>query len=134
MQQALSTQTSPPESPTGQTDDRPESNVSATELLELLGDEYTHQVLGAVLERPRTGRELVEATDVSKATVYRRLDRLQAAGIVDARLELDTNGHHRKQFHATAESIQVGLGPDGFAASVEFGEDSRLRGVSSSDD
>jgi HTH domain. len=87
-----------------------------------------------VLERPRTGRELVEATNVSKATVYRRLDRLQAAGIVDARLKLDTDGHHRKQFHTTAESIQVGLGPDGLAASVEFGDDSRPRGVSHSDD
>jgi len=134
MQRAIQAETRPPESPPSAVEEEStEPDLPATELLELLGDEYTHAVLGAVLERPRTGAELVEATDVSKATVYRRLDRLQEAGIVDARLKLDTDGHHCKQFYPTAASVRVGLDADGFAASIESA-DQRGDGFRASDD
>lgn len=134
MRPAITTETRPPESPPSTGSDEPaDPDVSAGELLELLGDEYTHEVLEAVLERPRTGAELVEATDVSKATVYRRLDRLQEAEIVDARLKLDADGHHCKQFHATARSVRIGLGADGLAADIEFGDERSGRRLAGDD-
>jgi len=95
--------------------------VEADELLELLGDEYTHRVLEAVLEKPRTGREIIDAADVSKATVYRRLEELEEANLVDSRMNLDEDGHHCKQFYATVESIRVGFDDGGFTVDVESG-------------
>jgi predicted transcriptional regulator len=114
--------------------------VDADTLLALLGDDYAYQILKAVVERPRTGREIREATGVSKATVYRRLDRLEEAGIVDSTMQLDEDGHHCKQFHAVTQSIQVQFGEDEFTAQIEAGSDAandkqeRIRRRSPADD
>jgi predicted transcriptional regulator len=91
-----------------------EPAVSSEQLLELLGDEYTRQVLEAVAEQPRTGSEVVEAASVSKATVYRRLDDLQSAGLVESNLLVDPDGHHREQFHAVFEHAHLAC-DDGLA-------------------
>lgn len=114
----------PPESPTTvprtqSSQPRQRTPVEADELLELLGDEYTHRVLEAVVEKPRTGREIIDAADVSKATVYRRLEKLEEANLVDSRMNLDEDGHHCKQFQATVESIRVGFDDDGFTVNIE---------------
>jgi predicted transcriptional regulator len=90
-----------------------------SDLLELLGDEYTRRVLRAVTEQPRSGSEVVETADVSKATAYRRLDRLEAAGLIRSEMVFDPNGHHHEQFHAVVESIAVEFGSDGVSATVE---------------
>jgi len=67
------------------------------ELLDLLGDEYTRRVLESLVEQPRTGSEVVDAADVSKATAYRRLEELEAAGLVETTLRVDAGGYHCKQ-------------------------------------
>jgi predicted transcriptional regulator len=85
----------------------------------LLGDEYTYRVFAAVVEQPRTGRELVEATGDSKATVYRRLDDLEAAGLVESTIDIASDGNHRKRFHAVATAMQVQFGADGGRARLE---------------
>jgi len=96
--------------------------VAADELLELLGDEYTYRVFEAVVEQPRTGREIMDTTGVSKATVYRRLEELEEAGLVESTLNIAEDGNHCKQFHAVVSSIQVRFDNDGFTASVESGQ------------
>lgn len=95
--------------------------VDVDTLLELLGDEYTYRVLEAVVEQPRTGREIMEATEVSKATVYRRLEELEEAGLVESTIHLAKDGNHCKQFHAVVSSIRVEFDEDGLTADVESG-------------
>lgn len=99
--------------------DRRQASASAEELLELLGDEYASRILETVVEQPRTGREIVEATGVSKATAYRRLERLENAALVDSTMKLDEDGHHCKQFHAIVQSVQIGFGEEGLTAHTE---------------
>lgn len=93
-----------------------------TALLELLGDEYTRRVLAAITEQPRSGSDVVEATDVSKATAYRRLDDLEAAGLVDSEMVFDPDGYHHKQYYAVVDSIDITLGNGGVGVRVETGE------------
>lgn len=81
--------------------------ASGGELLELLGDPYTRCVLTAVVESPKSGSDIVEATDVSKATVYRRLEDLCDAGLVESRTVFDPDGHHHEEFEAVVDSIAV---------------------------
>lgn len=113
----------PPESPdevysrTAETGER--QSVAPGELLELLGDEYTRRVLQTVTGQSRTGREIIEMTSVSKPTVYRRLDRLQEAGLVESETEVDADGHHRKQFTAVVERFDVEFTGDGLVGHVE---------------
>jgi DNA-binding transcriptional ArsR family regulator len=115
--------TGPPDSPAGPTarTEQP-SSVPADELLDLLGDEYARRVLRVVTDQPRTGSEIAAATDVSRATVYRRLDRLEEAGLVTSSQKLDPDGHHCKQFSAPESVIDFQFGDDGVSASVRTDE------------
>lgn len=119
----MASQTTPvarqPESPS-----RGEDVPDSVTLLELLGDEYTRRVLTAVAQCPRSGREVIEAADVSKATAYRRLRDLEEAGLVTSRTVFDPEGHHHEQFTAVVESVDVSLGSGGLDVSVDRGDQS----------
>lgn len=112
--------TTPPESPG---EDAPRDGLcrdkDAESLLELLGDEYTQRVLAAIGDGARTGRELIDCADVSKATAYRRLDELQDAGIVTSTVRIDPNGHHCEQYELAINQLAISFGPDGFDVSVD---------------
>lgn len=92
--------------------------MDAERVLEMLGDEYTRRVLRAVTEQPRTGPEIAEALDMSKATVYRRLERLEEANVVASTRKLDPKGHHCQQFHAVVSGFEFEFGRDGMDVSV----------------
>jgi len=116
--------TNPPETPGGVAGTESEQPAQQTpadpdDLLELLGDEYTYRVFEAVVEEPRTGRELIEATGASKATVYRRLEELEEAGLVESTMNIASDGNHCKQFHTVVTAIEVSFDADGFSARLE---------------
>ena len=93
--------------------------MSADELFDLLGDEYTREVLESLRERPRTGREITEAVTASKATVYRRLNALEDAGLVATEHKLDPDGHHCEQFRVAAGRLALRLDDDGLSAEID---------------
>jgi DNA-binding transcriptional ArsR family regulator len=88
------------------------------ELLELLGDEYTREVLEAVIDQPRSGRAVAETTTVSKPTAFRRLNRLEEAGLVTTDLCIDEDGHHHDEYRAVVTDISVELGSEGLSVDV----------------
>lgn len=79
------------------------------DLLDLLDDEYARGILSALTDAPRPARELMDACGGSRATVYRRLDRLEAHDLVRAETELHAGGHHRKVFEASVDRVTVDL-------------------------
>ena len=94
--------------------------LSAERLLDLFGDAYTRRVFEAVSERPRCGRAVAEAADVSRATAYRRLNDLRDAGLVTSEYQVASDGHHRKQFVASARHLSVSLDDGDIEAAVSF--------------
>jgi predicted transcriptional regulator len=102
-----------------------ESDDSETDrsLLELLGDEYTRRVLSAVTDQPRSGTGVVDATGVSKATAYRRLDDLEAAGLVDSEMVFDPDGYHHEQYYAVVESIDIRFKDGGVTVDIETSQE-----------
>jgi predicted transcriptional regulator len=113
--------TRPPQSPSNygdETDGKGPSSLSDDELLALLGDEYTRRVLQAVTEKRRSGREIMDAAEVSKATVYRRLEKLQDAGLVESEMVVDLDGHHHEEYYAVIERADISLTPDGIDVSL----------------
>jgi DNA-binding HxlR family transcriptional regulator len=123
MEQSTRLPTNPPEAPGGvertETEQSAQHAVEPEELLELLGDEYTYRVFEAVVEEPRTGSELIEATGASKATVYRRLEELEETGLVESTVNVASDGNHCKQYHTTVTSVEVSFDADGFSARLE---------------
>ena len=94
------------------------TDLSATELFELFGDEYTRRVYEAITEQPRSGRAVAEAAGVSRATAYRRLNDLREAGLVRSEMAICDDGHHKERFEPVAASVSISLG-DGIGATVD---------------
>jgi predicted transcriptional regulator len=76
-------------------------------VLALLDDEYAREILAHLTIEPMSVDELCTACEMSDATAYRRLDRLQEANLVTEQQELDPDGHHYKQYAATVETVSV---------------------------
>jgi response regulator of citrate/malate metabolism len=96
-------------------------DLSASELFELFGDEYTRRVYETITEQPRSGRAVAEAADVSRATAYRRLNDLRDAGLVRTEMMICDDGHHKERFEPVPTSISISL-DDGIGAMVDVAD------------
>lgn len=87
-------------------------------ILSLMSDEYARRILDTLGAQSLPARELIDRIDASRATVYRRLDRLEEAGIVESTMEIHPEGHHRKQFQVTVDRVNLAFESDGVTVNV----------------
>ncbi|MFC6975906.1 ArsR/SmtB family transcription factor [Halomicroarcula sp. GCM10025709] len=111
-------QTHPPQRP-DKTRAGPEETIQATELVALLDDEHAREIITAISEEAKAAREIVTECNSSRPTVYRRLNRLQEAGLVTTAMRYDSDGHHCKTFRLRYDSASIRLGADGLCCTVE---------------
>jgi DNA-binding Lrp family transcriptional regulator len=83
------------------------SNADPHELLRLLNDEYTQQILSILSEEQTTCREIIEQTNISKPTVYRRVNKLQATGVLIENIKIGVNGHHRSAYKLNPFTLNI---------------------------
>lgn len=89
-----------------------------TDLLSLLNAEYTQSILEAIQRESKSARAIAEECGASRPTVYRRLNALEEAGLVESGMVYDADGHHRTVFETTLEAISVDLVGGGLSVSV----------------
>lgn len=80
-----------------------------TTVVGLLDDACVRTILTATSVEPMSANELASRCEVSRQTVYRRLDQLEAAGFVAERTRPREDGHHEAVYAATVEEISVRL-------------------------
>lgn len=92
-------------------DDDPDvsDGVPLTTVVALLDDEHVRTILTATDGEALSAKELSERCDVSVTTVYRRLERLQEAGLVAERTRPRSDGHHDAVYVATLDELAVRL-------------------------
>lgn len=83
-------------------------------VLEVLGDRTSRRLLWLLGEAggALTARELADVCDASLTSVYRKLDRLTEAGLVEEEAEVDPDGHRRSRYRPVVDQIEIGLGAD----------------------
>jgi len=91
---------------------------TANAVLDAIGDEKARRCCSVLWEEPKSAREVANLTGYSLPTVYRRLNRLVQAGLVESRTTIDPGGDHYEAFTATTERITVDL--DGFTVEREL--------------
>lgn len=96
--------------------------IAFDELFALLGDEYVADILQALSSGEMPARTIADECDMSRPTVYRRLERLTEAGVVASRLRPESDGHHRQQFRLVLEGVAVQFREDGFDGRVRVCE------------
>jgi predicted transcriptional regulator len=99
------------------------SDGDGDDVLALLDDDYAEEILAQTSVEPRSARRLAELCDVSRATVYRRIEELQEQDLVETRQQIDPDGHHREVYAASLERVTVELTADGFDVSVDRAEE-----------
>lgn len=95
------------------------STVECDDLLALFGDEYACKIIRALSAGPMAARNLLNRFDMSRPTVYRRLDRLTDVGIVDSEMILDKDGYHRQEYRLLFNNVEFRINDDGTAGAVE---------------
>ena len=87
-------------------------------VLAVLDDEYARAILAHLTIEPMSADELCTACEMSDATAYRRLNRLQEADLVAEQQELDPDGHHYKRYTATVETVTVTFADGSYEVAV----------------
>lgn len=78
-------------------------------VLTLLDDDHARAILTATSVEPMSARELSDHCDVSRTTVYRRVERLTAAGLLDERTRPRADGHHDTVYVALLDELSIRL-------------------------
>ncbi|WP_396610656.1 HTH domain-containing protein [Haloferax sp. S1W] len=97
-------------------------------LFDLLADEYARTILVATSRRAMSAKTLSEQYGMSLATVYRRVERLQAFGFLIEQTEIDAlGGHHHSVYEANLDHIDIDLLDGELAIRVRLREDAADR-------
>lgn len=76
-------------------------------VIELLDDEYARAILITTSDQPMSATTLSEECDASLPTVYRRLEWLEDARLIEAQTVPDSEGHHYKVYRSTLERFAI---------------------------
>ena len=88
------------------------SDDTASDVLDALGDEKARRCCTVITGDAKSAREIANLTGYSLPTVYRRLNTLRQAGLIESRTQIDPGGDHYEAFTTVAKRVTVDL--DGF--------------------
>jgi len=92
-------------------------------VFDVLGSEEVRKILALTNVEGKSAQELAGHLDISRPTVYRRVNTCQEYDLVREATELDDQGNHRKVYHASLERITFELADAGFDVNIELRRD-----------
>ena len=96
----------------------------AAETLDHLGDEVSRTILAACSVEERSVGELATLCEVSEATIYRRLNRLMSAGLLDERTRINTRSvSGGKEYTTAVSNIDVAFDENGISVQTTARDD-----------
>ena len=94
------------------------------ELLDVLSDEYAREILAATSLKPMSAQQLADECRMSKPTVYRRVERLQAHELLEERTKIRTSNNHYSVYTATLSEFSLELDTGSFESAVTHTDES----------
>lgn len=89
------------------------------EVTTLLANPCAREILAQTARESVSADDLAERCEASLTTVYRQLERLQAAGLVTASVQFDSEGHHFDRYHASLDRVTIDLNDEGLSVTVD---------------
>jgi DNA-binding transcriptional ArsR family regulator len=86
----------------------------AAQILDALGDPTARRILVDGLEQPVTAEEVATAEDVSRSTIYRRIDTLRCLGLIEAVSGPRSRPGTGTRYRTVAETFQATVTASGF--------------------
>ncbi|ADJ15484.1 winged helix-turn-helix domain-containing protein [Halalkalicoccus jeotgali] len=106
------------------TDDPDESTTYAvistdcSALLDTLGNPSARTILTEASDEPVAIEDLLEVCEVSRTTIYRRVNDLVDLGLLEESVTLAEGNQQRRRFRTTGGDIALQIGPNGFEARI----------------
>ena len=92
-------------------------------LLDTLGDGCARQVLAEIARRPASVVELTDRMELSRATIYRRVETLHEHGLIEERTLVGDGGNHYSEYRSDFGGTVVSLEDDGYEVRVVQNDD-----------
>lgn len=89
------------------------------QVAELLANPCAREILVRTARDALSADELAEQCDLSRTTVYRQLERLEAADLVVGTVQFDPQGHHFERYRASLDRVTVDLDTEGLHVTVD---------------
>ena len=90
---------------------------STDAVLDVLSDPECRCLL-ETLDDPTTAQEAADRCELAQTTVYRKLERLSDAALVEERVDVRADGHHATAYVRDFTGVAVVYGGDGFDVDV----------------
>ncbi|ELZ94790.1 ArsR family transcriptional regulator [Haloferax mucosum ATCC BAA-1512] len=101
-------------------------------VLSVLSDDDSRRILAACDGSARTAQECADVCDVPLSTVYRKLDQLTEASLLDERRRIQTTSHHPREFETNFDTLSFSFDDSGVGVAfrnvaTDGGEDAEER-------
>ncbi|MDZ7730180.1 MAG: helix-turn-helix domain-containing protein [Natrialbaceae archaeon] len=81
-------------------------------VLEALEDDDCRAILTATSKRAKTAKELIERCGLPRSTLYRKLDLLTEAALLEERTRIRHAGKHVREYQRRVEQVVVTISTD----------------------
>ncbi|WP_438267188.1 helix-turn-helix domain-containing protein [Halorussus gelatinilyticus] len=83
------------------------AEVELATVVSLLDDEHVRSILVATSETPLSANELSERCGISTSSIYRRIDRLSEADLVEEQTRPRSDGHHETVYVSRLDQFEL---------------------------
>ncbi|KYH25568.1 hypothetical protein HAPAU_22420 [Halalkalicoccus paucihalophilus] len=93
-------------------------STDCSALLDTLGNRSARTILTEAATEPITIDDLLDACEVSRTTIYRRVNELIDLGLIEESMTLAEGNQQQRRFETTGREITLRIGPTGFEARI----------------
>lgn len=89
-------------------------------VFDIFGDRLCRKILVLASAQPVSADDLAEQLDVSKPTVYRRVNALHEHDLLSQQQQFDIDGNHYQQFETTLEQVVFEIDDGGYNIQLQM--------------
>lgn len=100
-----------------------EKEWSPANILDLFGDSIARAILVLANSDPVAVSEIAETLDVSNPTVYRRIDPLVNANLLEERRQIDQDANQHKVYKTILDEVTFKIEGDSYTVDTQINQD-----------
>lgn len=97
-----------------------EKEWAPSDVFGLFGDRLARRILVLASERPVSAEDLAEQLDVSRPTIYRRVNALIDYDLLNEQQQLDVDGNHYQTVETTLKQVVFEIEDGGYNVSLQM--------------
>lgn len=97
-----------------------EKEWAPSDVFDVFGDSLARRILVLASERPVSADDLAEQLDVSRPTIYRRVNALVDYDLLSEQQQLDADGNHYQTVETTLRQVVFEIEDGGYNVSLEM--------------